>query len=146
MCKRASSVINRLRCLGNTVKGLSQRHFCLLYVACVFPILTYGATVWYRPHKQVKSLIRKLEVVQNKAIRMITGAFKTTLIELIQLRSFLPPIEVWLKKPNQQAAICLHKLPLLSPVIQYLPDIWQNRRKPTMETPSSTPPTSDLTQ
>ena len=144
MCKRASSVINGLRCLGNTVRGLSQRHFRLLYVACVFPILTYGATVWYRPHKQVKTLVRKLEVVQNKAIRMITGAFKTTPIELIQLRSFLPPIEVWLKKLNQQAAIRLHKLPLLSPVIQRLPDIWRNRKKPTVETPFSTPPNFGL--
>ena len=139
MCKRASSVINGLRCLGNTVRGLSQKHFRLLYMSCVFPILTYGATVWYRPHKPVRTLVKKLEVVQNKAIRLITGAFKTTPIELIQLRSFLPPIEIWLRKLNQQAAIRLHTLSPLSPVIQRLPDIWRNRKKPEVETPFSTP-------
>ena len=139
MCKRASSVINGLRCLGNTVRGLSQKHFRLLYISCVFPILTYGATVWYRSHKNIKTLVKKLEVVQNKAIRLITGAFKTTPVKLIQLRSFLPPIEIWLKKLNQQAATRLHKLPLLSPMIQRLPDIWRNRSKPEVTTPFSTP-------
>ena len=139
MCKRASSVINGLRCLGNTVRGLSQKHFRLLYISCVFPILTYGATVWYRSHKHIKTLVKKLEVVQNKAIRLVTGAFRTTPIELIQLRSFLPPIEIWLKKLVQQAAIRLHKLPILSPVIQRLPDTWRNRSKPEVSTPFSTP-------
>ena len=133
MCKRASSVLNGICCLGNTIWGLSQQHLHLLYITCVFPILTYGVTVWYWEHKSVKTLLRKMEVIQNKAIRLVTGAFRTTPI------AFLPPIEIWARKLIQQAAIRLHKLPTLCPVIQHLPDIWRDGKKPEVTTPFSTP-------
>ena len=42
MAARAKTVVNRLRCHGNTVRGLSQASMRVLYRTRAFPILTYA--------------------------------------------------------------------------------------------------------
>ena len=75
-----------------------------------------------------------MEAVQNKTIRLITGAFWSTSIERVRLRVFLSPTQLRIWKIAQQVVTRLHKPPNLSPVTQRLPDIW---KKPELYAPFS---------
>ena len=46
MCNQARSIINGLRCLSNTVRGLAQPHLRILYKICVVLVMSY--THWGR--------------------------------------------------------------------------------------------------
>ena len=51
----------------------------LVYTSVVRPSITYGASVWYAPQGVVTSrkyVDRKLEVLQNKNLRRILGAYR----------------------------------------------------------------------
>ena len=75
MCNRARSIINGLKCLSNTVRGLSQHHLHLLYKTCVIPVMTYASPVWFQTDKRQKTLINTLNTTQNHALRLISGCF-----------------------------------------------------------------------
>ena len=139
MANRASSVINGLRCLGNTVRGLSQSNFRVLYRTCALPIMTYGSPLWYRKGRRISGLVKSLDVTQNRALRLIAGAFRTAPIELLQLRCHIPPIHIWLDKVSESSANRLLKLHHLSPIVQRLPNIWREGKRPIVPTPYSTP-------
>ena len=78
MCNRARSIINGLRCLSNTVRGLAQPHLRILYKTCVVPVMSYASAVWYRSDKRQTTLVNTLEVTQNRALRPFS--VDTTLI------------------------------------------------------------------
>jgi hypothetical protein len=44
---KALAVVNGIRCLGNTVRGLSQSNLHILYKTCAFPILSYATPIWF---------------------------------------------------------------------------------------------------
>ena len=98
MCNHATSVSHGLHMLTNTVRGLSQRNLWILVKTCVHPILTYASPIWFRPDRPQLTLIRKLDVVQNIGLRLITGAFRTTPMEALQTLSHMPPMEITLDK------------------------------------------------
>ena len=139
MAARSSSIIVGLRCLGNTVRGLSQSNMRVLYKTCVFPVLSYGAPLWFREGARQKTLIKIMDTVQNKALRMIAGMFRTSPIHALQCLSHVPPVTHSLRRLSESAAIRFLKLPALSPVIQRLPNDWRGGKRPTSHTPFSTP-------
>jgi hypothetical protein len=61
--------------LGNSIRGLKQASWRLAYSSICIPVLTYGCQLWFRG-KQV-TLVRKLQVIQNEEIRIISGIFCT---------------------------------------------------------------------
>ena len=131
MSNRARSIINGLRCLSNTIRGLSQSHLRILYKTCVIPVMTYASAVWYRTEKRQLALIKSLEVTQNKALRLISGGFRTSPTLSIQALSHVPPIRLTLERLSSGAAIRLSKLPLSSLVSQRLPNAWRDGQPPS---------------
>ena len=126
MCNRATSVANSICVLANTVRGLHQKHLCILIKTCVHPILTYASPVWFRPDCPQLTLMKRLDSVQNIGLHLITGAFHTTPIPALHTLSHMPPMEVTLTKLSRSASIRLLKLPFSSLVAQRLPDVWRN--------------------
>ena len=126
---RNPSIANGIRLLANTVRGLAQRHIRILFKTCVLPILTYASSVWFRTDRPQKTLLQKLEKVQNISLRQICGGFRTTPVPAIQALSHQPPIELTLRKLSESTAIRLLKLPFRSQVSQRLPDVWRKGRK-----------------
>ena len=118
---KGKAITTGLQCLGNTVCGLSPHHMHLLYRTCVIPVITYGCQLWYRPNAPKKALIKKLQIVQNKALRRITGAFRTSPTEALHLLSFIPPVEITLRKLCESAALRIFHLPLASEISLRLP-------------------------
>ena len=139
MTNRTSSVVNGLRCLANTVRGLSQSNLRLLYQTCAFPVLSYASIIWFREDRRQKGLLKMMDTAQNKALRLICGAFRTTQQHALRTLSHIPPIIHLLRRLSESAAARFSKLPLLSPVIQRLPAVWRDGEYPTTPTPYSTP-------
>jgi ribonuclease HI len=142
MCNRSRSIINGIRCLTNTVRGMSQAHLRLLYKTCVVPVMTYASPVWFRTDRRQKHLIRTLDATQNWALRMISGGFRTTPVPALQALSHVPPIKLTLRRLNDGAAARLSKLPLTHLVSSRLPDEWRLGNPP--ENPPPFPPLRHL--
>ena len=89
MCNRTRATLKSLQLLGNSVRGLDQASWRLAYHAICLPVLTYGCQLWFTG-KQI-TLTKKLQTVQNEAVKIISGTFRTTLREpLHQLLNILP--------------------------------------------------------
>ena len=57
-----------------------------VYLAVVCPAITHGSTVWYAPagtEDVRKDMAGKLEVVQNRFLRIVAGAYKATPVEVL---------------------------------------------------------------
>ena len=82
--------------LGNSCGGLEPQQRVLVYNSCIKPILAYGLALWYSEWGLgVRNKVKRLEKVQNFAIRWITGGFRTTPIGAMELLSGIPPVVVW---------------------------------------------------
>ncbi|KAJ3559098.1 hypothetical protein NP233_g11351 [Leucocoprinus birnbaumii] len=127
MSARAEAAIGCISMLANTVCGLSHKHLRVLYKTCVLPIMTYASAVWWTGKTYH---VKHLRLVQNRALRLICTAFKTTPINALEVEGSIPPIQLHLDYLNRKAGICLNKLSVSSPVIQRLPPTWSDTHKP----------------
>jgi hypothetical protein len=95
--RTASTAENALRglyMLGNTLKGLSAHHFRLLYTQTIRPIINYTAPTWAAGTKtQIKPLIK----IQNKVLRLICTAFRTSPIYALEIEAVIPPLDIHLE-------------------------------------------------
>ena len=122
VCNRARASLKALQLLGNSVRGLDQASWRLAFNAICLPVLTYGCQLWYTG-KQV-TLVKKLQVVQNDAVRIISGTFRTTPREpLHQLLSILP-MDLRLGLLIQNTAHRLYKAPKSSQLLRRLGPLW----------------------
>ena len=91
---KASRAIEALHMLGNSTSGINQ--YCLrqFYHTAILPIATYGSIAfWDRKSTTVKNT---LEHAQNKALHLITGAFKMTPIPALEIEVSTLPIDITL--------------------------------------------------
>jgi hypothetical protein len=94
---KAYSTARALCMLGNSVKGLDCHNRALVYKVAVFPILTYGAALyWKLGGAGVRTLLYKLRKVQNYAARWTIGAFWTTPGGAVTIIAGLPPLAAML--------------------------------------------------
>lgn len=142
---KAGTAAGRLAMLANTVRGLSQLNLRRLYLACVVPIMTYGAPVWW-PNKTgrdgklagKKQHEKDMEKVQRRALRIICAAFRTTPTAALELEASIPPVRHTLNQAVRAAGIRFNKLSGASPVVERLPDSWRSGNAP--HTPPPLPP------
>src|ERR1044071_9394198 len=123
MTNKANAVISGLKMLANTIQGLTVKHARLLYKACVVPILTYGSLLWFHGRSQ-KTLTGSLETTQNKGLRWLLGAFRTTPVRSLEDLASIPPMHVHLHKLNANAAAKLKTIPKNAELARRLPRTW----------------------
>lgn len=82
--------LSALQGLANTEEGLSQTAVRQLYISTVCSVADYGSEVWWRGQK---GFAKKLQSVQNIALRKISGAFRTTPIAALEAELDIPPVE-----------------------------------------------------
>jgi hypothetical protein len=107
VCKtntKAEAALATLYMLGNTLKGLSAHYFYLLYTQTICPIMDYATPVWMAG---TVSQIRPLVSTQNKALRLICAAFRTSHINALELEAAIPPLDIHLATVKQNTAIRL---------------------------------------
>ena len=122
VCNRARASLKALQLLGNSVRGLDQASWRLAYSAICLPVLTYGCQLWYTG-KQV-TLVKKLQVVQNDAVRIISGTFRTTPREPLHQLLTILPMDLRLDMLIQNTARRLYKAPESSQLLHRLGPQW----------------------
>ncbi|KAJ3516558.1 hypothetical protein NMY22_g14182 [Coprinellus aureogranulatus] len=115
------AAVNGLLMLANTVRGLSQIHLRRLYLACIIPKILYASPVWWNNTSYQR---KPLEKVQNRALRLICAAFKTSPIRALELEASIPPLHIHNKLLSRRCAIRFNKLPDSSPIIRRLGKDW----------------------
>jgi hypothetical protein len=118
---RTKSTLKALQLLGNSVRGLDHGSWRLAYNAICVPTLTYGAPIWF---KSQQKHIKALQSIQNAAVVVITGAFRSTPREPLHQLTAILPIQIRLRKLATKAAIRLLTLPASSPVLHRLGLEW----------------------
>jgi hypothetical protein len=71
-----------------------------IYAAVVCPVLAYGCPVWSSlgdERANRNRLIYPLQTVQNKCLRTITGAYKTTNVQVLEHEASVPPLDLHLE-------------------------------------------------
>lgn len=86
---RATKSLNILQILNNRNNGVSRQVLLRLYKTYIRPIIEYGAPIY---NSAPKALLDKLEPAQNAAIRLATGAFKSSRIENLLIDAGEPPL------------------------------------------------------
>lgn len=143
LATRGENAVAGLLMLANTVRGLSQIHMRRLYLACIAPKILYAAPVWWNGTRYQKA---PLEKIQNRALRLICAAFRTTPIKALEIEASIPPIPHQINLLTRRSAIRFNKLPLSSPVIQRLGEEWhqnQSSHFPPPLPPNPSKPTSN---
>lgn len=69
ICDKAINCGRALYPILNRRSKLNLKNKLLLYNMCIRPILTYGCPVWFK--KTTKTHIRKLQIIQNKNLKII---------------------------------------------------------------------------
>ena len=123
MTERGHSSVTALQMLGNSIRGLRPAHLRTLHMACTMSILTFGTSVWYTGKRQ-KTLVEKLSMPLRRAMRQITGAFRTTPVDILHLESSLPPLDIHLERRRVAATRRLMRMPKNHAVIQRLGNRW----------------------
>jgi hypothetical protein len=122
VCNRARASLKALQLLGNSVRGLDQASWRLAYSAICLPVLTYGCQLWYTG-KQI-TLVKKLQVVQNDAVRIISGTFRTTPRDPLHQLLTILPMDLRLDMLIKNTARRLYKAPDSSQLLRRLGPQW----------------------
>ncbi len=135
MCNQTQATLKALQLLGNSVRGLDQAKWRLAYNAICLPVLTYGCQLWYTG-KQV-TLVKKLQIVQNEVVRLISGTFRTTPCDpLHQLLNILP-VDLRLNMLLQKTAFRLYRAPKGSQLLVRLGGAWHTPTADNLLLPAS---------
>ena len=68
--------LNAMRSLTGTTFGQQKETLCIVYKQYIRTILNYVSTAWYPTISETN--LKKLEIVQSKALRIITGCLPST--------------------------------------------------------------------
>jgi hypothetical protein len=124
MCNRAHMSLKALQLLGNLVRGLDQAKWKLAYNTVCLPVLTYGCQPWYTDKQ--KGLVNKLQVVQNEAVRIISGTFRTMPQEPLHQLLTILPMDLRLDTLVKSTALRLYCLPSLNQLFIQIGEGWHS--------------------
>ena len=101
---RASKALNLLKVVGHYSWGADRTTLLLLYRALVRSKLDYGSVVYGSARYSYRST---LNTIQNQALRICLGAFRTSPVVSLCVEANEPPLELRRKKLSIQYAIRL---------------------------------------
>jgi hypothetical protein len=138
MCNRARVSIKALQLLRNSVRGLDHARWRITYNAICLPVLTYGCQLWYTGKQ--KTLVKKLQMVQNEVVRVIAGAFHTTPCKPLHQLLTILPMEMRLTMLTQNTAFRLYRVSKDSQLLRCLSGNWYMARpnEGSLPTPNNT--------
>ena len=117
-----------LSSLAKTNKGITFPLFRQLYHTAVCPATDFACVVWHNFGHQTYT-VRRLEVVQNLAARVMLGAFRTTPVSALNHDANLIPVSVRLDRAAASAATRLLTLPSSNPAAELARRAMRNPRE-----------------
>ena len=122
MCNRTRVTLKALQLLGNSIHGFDHSQWRLAYNAICLPVLTYRCQLWFT-RKQIV-LVKKLQTVQNKAVRIMTGTFHMTLQDPLHQLMTIYPMKIRLNLLVQNTALHLYRALRGSQLLKQLGQEW----------------------
>jgi hypothetical protein len=116
---RATRMINAIKSLTGSTWGFAQRAGVTVYTSMIRPAITYGASAWYAPEGITgarKGVVNKLKAIQGKYLRIITGAYKATATEALEVETHILPIDIVLETTVAKTILRLSASPASSEV------------------------------
>lgn len=135
---RASKSVQALQALAASTWGISRESMLKLYNAIIVPQITYACSVWYIPedvpgYKGQRVRTEKiLSTIQKEALRVATGAFRTTALGVLEAETNTMPIRQRLQKVCLTTALRIRGTPLYQKMITYRQQVrdqdWKSKR------------------
>lgn len=97
---KAASQMASITRLTKSTWGATFTKARQIYAAVVRPVLSYGCPIWYSlgdERANRNRLIYPLQTVQNKCLRTITGAYKTTNVQVLEHEASIPSLDLYLE-------------------------------------------------
>uniref|UniRef100_A0A3P9LEU6 Reverse transcriptase domain-containing protein n=1 Tax=Oryzias latipes TaxID=8090 RepID=A0A3P9LEU6_ORYLA len=92
---RCKKVINIMRCLKGTGWGASAQALKQIYITMIRSVTDYGIIVY---NTACKTLLHKIEVIQNQALKICTGAMRSTPAVSLQVEMGELPLKLRIKQ------------------------------------------------
>jgi hypothetical protein len=124
LISKAKRIVGGIKALGNTVRGAPPRLLVQAALACVLPVLCYGAEAWWPGQKnsnksnQINTLVNKLEKVFNEALWEVLPVYKITPISALHREAGTTLVELALDHRSTQAAARLKRLDTRHPLVR----------------------------
>lgn len=108
---KAEHVAAKIVTFKNMAGNLKPSHVRLLYRQVVLPAIAYASPIWWpeRPDCRLRSRILS---VQRSVLLALTGAYKTTRTAALQLLLHAPPVELELRRLNQEFTLFVLRKPI----------------------------------
>ena len=87
-CKKALNLINKL---SHTSWGADRQTLKMIYKATVRSILDYGCEIY---SSATEVALQRLDPLQSEGLRLITGAFRSSPVDSLQVESGEPPLNI----------------------------------------------------
>jgi hypothetical protein len=106
---KAGTSLEALRGLAGSTWGVALGSMRRIYQAIVIPQMLFGAAAWYQPdlmtRRQINATIRDFATIQKRAACLISGAFRTTAAEALNVELHLLPIRQQLDQLTKMTAV-----------------------------------------
>jgi hypothetical protein len=122
--------------------GLPVQHVRKLYTSMILPKLEYALPVWYTPPRENPKSGRQsgsighmkiLDKIQRLGCKLITGAYRSTATDVLELHAMIPPVRLRLEDTCHREALRLATLPKSHPLYKA---VRKGSRRPPRSHPS----------
>ena len=108
---------------NNTPTTLDMANWRIVLNAVCLPVLSYGLQLWFIPGGSNR-LINMLQVVHNKMVCMVVGAFCTAPCKALCHLMRMLPMKLYAEKLTYTSAFRLYRLPRASQLLRRLSPNW----------------------
>jgi len=115
----ARRALGALQGLANSENGLRQSAIRQLYISTVCSVADFGSEIWWRGQK---GYARRLQLVQNTALRKITGAFRTSPVTALEAEQEVVPVAARLNLQQKKYSLRVLRMKYTHPIRKRCPD------------------------
>ncbi|KAJ3499955.1 hypothetical protein NMY22_g19430 [Coprinellus aureogranulatus] len=121
MLERGTRWLAQFRRLVRATSGVAAEHARRIFLGAAVPMTLYAADVWYEERRRRGAVVKDrvvvgIERMQRQAALALTGAYRSTPTDMLQVYAGLPPARVHIEKVRANAAARIATLPRSNPL------------------------------